>query len=209
MTADAGHLHLDGIPFPLAASPGSGWRISEGAAEIVSGPGTDYFVDPGYTDVPDEYTRLNADTLLGEVPAGDFQLVARVEADLRATYDAGVLLLRQGDRQWAKLCLEYSPSGQPMIVSVVTRDVSDDANALTLPSATSWLRIARKGPVIAFHASPDGQHWAMIRVFVLGAATTPTWVGLLAQSPSGDGCRVRFGDAHYLPHATESIRDGG
>lgn len=209
MTADAGHHHLDGIPFPLTGHPGSGWRVTAEALEVVSGAGTDYFVDPGYTHVPDAYTRLNADTLLGEVPDGDFQLLARVEAELRATYDAGVLLLRQGERQWAKLCLEYSPAGQPMIVSVVTRDVSDDANAMTLPAATSWLRIARKGRVIAFHASPDGQRWAMVRVFVLGGATTPTWVGFLAQSPSGDGCRVRFSDARYLPYAPEPIRDGG
>lgn len=88
-------LHVDGIPFPLTASSAAPWRVTGDGVEVVCGAGTDWFVDPGYTDVPDEFTRLNADTLLGQVPVGDFQFVARVEADLRSTYDAGVLAVRQ------------------------------------------------------------------------------------------------------------------
>lgn len=95
-----------------------------------------------------------------------------------------------------------------MIVSVVTREVSDDANAVAVPSGQVWLRIARKGRVLAFHASPDGEQWAMVRVFALGAADAPTWIGFLAQSPTGPGCSVRFSATSFRPFAPQSIRDG-
>lgn len=46
-------------------------------------------------------------------------------------------------RHWAKLCCEFSPAGEPMIVSVVCRGVADDANAFIVPGRPVWLRIGR------------------------------------------------------------------
>ena len=57
---------------------------------------------------------------------------------------------------WAKLCFEYSPQREPMVVSVVTRGLSDDCNSFVVDGATVWLRIARVGSAFAFHASTDG-----------------------------------------------------
>ena len=37
------------------------------------------------------------------------------------SFESGVLMLWIDDRHWGKLCFEYSPDRQPMIVSVVTR----------------------------------------------------------------------------------------
>ena len=71
----------------------------------------------------------NAATLLTDAPAGDFQLSARVRVRFAGTFDAGVLFLRHDRETWAKLCFEFSPRGQGMIVSVVNNRVSDDANA--------------------------------------------------------------------------------
>jgi hypothetical protein len=42
-----------------------------------------------------------------------------------STFDAGVLLLWVDERHWGKLCFEFSPAGDPMIVSVVCRGVAD------------------------------------------------------------------------------------
>jgi regulation of enolase protein 1 (concanavalin A-like superfamily) len=80
--------------------------------------------------------------------------------DGASTFDAGVLFVHADDTTWAKLCLELSPQGQPMIVSVVTRDVSDDCNSHPLEGAESWLRVARLSSAFAFHVSRDGERWS-------------------------------------------------
>jgi regulation of enolase protein 1 (concanavalin A-like superfamily) len=49
--------------------------------------------------------------------------------DFNGKYDAGTLFLLADDSHWSKLCFEYSPDEQGMVVSVVTRGTSDDANA--------------------------------------------------------------------------------
>src|SRR5690349_6884617 len=114
-------------------------RLPE-SLSMTAGAGTDLFVDPqGGPPV------LNAPCLLGR-PAGDYQLSARVTVDFAATFDAGVLVLYAHDGAWAKLCFERSPQGAPMVVSVVTRGVSDDANAFPVDGPTVWLRVSRLGP---------------------------------------------------------------
>ncbi|GAB2922320.1 hypothetical protein GCM10027075_22900 [Streptomyces heilongjiangensis] len=92
-------------------------------------------------------------------PVALYDLFARVSVDFRSKFDAGVLLLWQDDRTWAKLCFEYSPSMEGMVVPVVAREFVDDANAFDAGSGPLWLRIARMGRVIALHASLDGESW--------------------------------------------------
>src|SRR5699024_9658791 len=104
-----------------------------GAVSVTSDARTDIFIDPAMVDAEPGAAAgagvvLNASTLLGTPPAGDFQLSARVTVDFRSTFDAGVLLVWVDDRRWSKLCFELTPAGEPMIVSVVNRGVSDDAN---------------------------------------------------------------------------------
>src|SRR5215208_1314709 len=109
-------IALPSIPAPLSwGLPPVSWNTDAGALAITAGPRTDMFVNPSGTDVV-----LNAPWLVF-APTGDFMLSARVSVEFAATYDAGVLLLYAGERSWAKLCFEYSPQRQPMIVSVVTQ----------------------------------------------------------------------------------------
>jgi hypothetical protein len=49
--------------------------------------------------------------------------------EFASVYDAGVLLVHASERQWAKLCFEYSPQQRPTLVTVVTRGTSDDCNS--------------------------------------------------------------------------------
>ena len=83
-------------------------------------------------------------------------------------YDAGVLLLYAAERDWAKLCFEYSPQLRPTAVTVVTRGTSDDCNSFEVDGNTLWLRITRSGAAWAFHASSDGAWWRLLRYFSLG-----------------------------------------
>jgi len=153
-------------------------------------------------------SMLNAATLLGDAPDGDFQLSARVTVDFAATFDAGVFLLWLDERHWAKLCFEFSPAGEPMIVSVVCRGVSDDANAFTVPGRSAWLRVSRIDRAYAYHASLDGKTWQMIRVFALTGQTSRDRIGFEGQSPTGDGCSVTFDEIRFLPARLAVLRDG-
>jgi uncharacterized protein len=151
---------------------------------------------------------LNAATLLGTPPEGDFQLSARVTVGFQTQYDAGVLLLWVDEQCWAKFCFELSPAGEPMVVSVVTRGVSDDANAFVVPERSVWLRVSRVDRVYAYHASTDARTWRMVRVFSLGDSVTEHKVGFEAQSPTGDGCTVTFEEIRFTGHLLTDLRDG-
>jgi regulation of enolase protein 1 (concanavalin A-like superfamily) len=159
------------------------------------------FVNPAGTEVV-----LNAPRLVF-APEGDFMLSARVTVEFGATFDAGVLLLYAGERSWAKLCFEYSPQRQPMIVSVVTQGYSDDANAYVVAGNQTFLRIARLGRAFAFHASEDGASWQLIRNFTLEPAAQLA-AGFVAQSPTGAGCTATFADIVYTPARLADLRSG-
>jgi regulation of enolase protein 1 (concanavalin A-like superfamily) len=150
---------------------------------------------------------LNAATLLGVPPAGDFQLSARVSVDFASTFDAGVLLLWIDERHWAKLCFEYSPAGEPMVVSVVNRGVADDANAFVVDGRLVWLRVSRIDHAFAYHASFDGTTWRMIRFFTIDDPSAVS-IGFEAQSPTGDGCAVTFDDIRFTRERLGDLRDG-
>jgi regulation of enolase protein 1 (concanavalin A-like superfamily) len=95
-----------------------------------------------------------------------------------------------------------------MIVSVVTRGVSDDANAFTVAGRSVWLRVSRIGQVYAYHASTDGTTWQLVRVFTIGATSAGHRLGFEAQSPTGDGCPVTFEDICFVAERLDDLRDG-
>jgi regulation of enolase protein 1 (concanavalin A-like superfamily) len=169
---------------------------------LAAPPHTDLFIDPAGAD-----PVLNAPRSLKPMPDNDFQLSARVTVDFGQTYDAGVLLVWADDRNWAKLCFERSPQGDPMAVSVVTRGVSDDANAFTVNGNTLWLRVSHLGPAFAFHAAIDGELWEFVRYFALDTFAG-LQLGFEAQSPLGDGCTAAFDEIRYTPQRLTGLRDG-
>lgn len=194
---------LSSLPFALGweRPPVASGDDGESALWVEAGPITDLFVNPA-----DNAETVNAPRLLGVPPDGDFQLRAHVDVPFGAAFDAGAILLWADARHWAKLCLEYSPAGEPMIVSVVTRGVSDDANGFPLTTGDAWLRASRSGRALAFHASTDGRRWSFVRHFDVGAELT--LVGFAAQSPTGQGCRVSFDRIEFRPEGLADLRDG-
>ena len=202
--------HVPGIPFALTASSGSSWAVADasGAVQVTALPHSDIFIDPGAGASLNAESMLNAATLLGAPPAGDFQLSARVSVDFAATFDAGVLLLWVDERHWAKLCFEYSPDGEAMVVSVVNRGVADDANGFVVDGRTVWLRVSRIDHAFAYHASLDGEVWRMIRFFALDDPAGALTVGFEAQSPTGDGCAITFDQVEFTSSRLGDLRDG-
>ena len=200
-------MNLPELPFALQPhGPDGGWAYGNGVLTGRAGARQDRFVPPGGDSLE---PASDAPRLLGTAPAGDFRLTARVRVGFDAAFDAGVLYLHAGDRDWAKLCLELSPE-RPTICTVVTRGHSDDVNSYVVDGDSHWLRLSRTGRAFAFHASADGEKWTFVRVFTLGtpeqAATAS--VGFLAQSPTGEGCEVTFDRIAFRPEGLADLRDG-
>ena len=146
--------------------------------------------------------RANAPAYLDAVE-GDFLLSARVEVDFVSAFDAGALVLWGDEQTWAKLAFECSPAIEPMVVSVVTRGISDDCNSVVVDGNAVWLRIARIAPAYAFHMSTDGERWSFVRHFRLDGDLQ---VGFEAQSPTGGGCTARFSEIRFEAATLSELR---
>jgi len=202
--------HFNTLPFPLVSSHFDGWRVNKtsGVLTATALRKTDLYCNPKDGFAIEAPATLNALTLIGTPQADDFQFSSKVTVKFDSDYDAGVLLIWSNAKTWAKLCFEYSPDEEAMVVSVVTRGASDDANSFTLPIHEVWLRISRMGEVYAFHASHDGEFWKLIRVFTLGSAIENHKVGFVAQAPLGEGCEVTFESVKFSYSTLAQLRDG-
>lgn len=196
-------VHLAAIPVPLQWDiPPLGYHVEqERAVSITAGSRTDLFRSPAGDTVVQNSPRLLF------VPEGDFALSARVRVNFRNTFDAGVLVIYEHETSWAKLCFEFSPQRQPMIVSVVTRGLSDDCNSVPINGNEVYLRIARIGSAFAFHYSTDGKLWHMVRHFTLDKPDR-IHAGFSAQSPRGESCSAAFSSITYSHTPPADIRSG-
>lgn len=167
----------------------SDWRLTpDGGLSIVAGAQTDCFIEPAGA-----YAKDNAPCALWTPPDPNFLLSAKVTVGFSAAFDAGTIQLRATPTLWARVCFEYLPQGQPMVVSVVTRGVSDDCNSVVIDDNELYLRVARTPRTIAFHYSRDGHYWHFVRYFSLGAVENVR-VGFSAQAPTGDTCTADFSE---------------
>lgn len=173
-----------------------------GQISITAGAETDWFIDPA-----GDLVKMNAPVALFAPPDDAFCLQAKVAVEFAATYDAGVLFVYDHDHAWAKLCFEYSPQRQPTIVSVVTREASDDANCVAITEPATYLRLYRRHDAFAFHYSQDGRYWHLVRYFTLGRLEH-LQVGFSAQSPTGQACRATFSEIRYTPGRLANLRSG-
>jgi regulation of enolase protein 1 (concanavalin A-like superfamily) len=190
------------LPAPLRAiNEAEAWAVGPDSLTLRAGAKSDWFIDPA-----GEVVVENAPALV--MPAtGEWMLQASVSAAHEAAFDAAVLVVCAGEDTWAKLCLELSPQGQVLVVSVVTRGESDDCNSIAVESESMWFRISCLGSAFAFHFSSDGKRWDMVRYFGLGERDS-TEVGFLAQSPTGDGCTATFRDIAFIPARLADVRSG-
>lgn len=197
------HVTIPLLPEPLRwhGEPLHWEQTADRALTITAGPQTDWFTNPSTGTA-----KLDAPALLMPVH-GPCMLSALVGADHTSTFDAGVLAIFQSSQVWAKLCVELSPQGQAMIVTVVTRGLSDDCNSFTIAGHSAYLRLAKLERAYAFHYSPDGTRWDLIRHFALGEAPEVEF-GFLAQSPTGKSCTAHFQQIGFRSETLTEIRSG-
>lgn len=207
MSQPTENIHLSSFPQPLSwyGSPES-WNLSaDSTLSITSGQKTDWFIDPNTGK-----TTHNAPALLSPPQAGACQFMTHVTVDHAATFDAGTLVVHQSPQVWGKLALERSPQGQLMIVSVITRGISDDCNSVIVDGNSIYLRLSKLDRAYAFHYSHDGRLWHMVRHFALGEAGSADGdrIGFLVQSPTGEGCAAHFSQIAYVPQKLADLRSG-
>jgi uncharacterized protein len=193
-------LQVGNLPALAWLREPASFQVTAKTLTLLAQPKTDWFVDPNGAVHVD-----TAPALLFEADK-DFTLSAKVTVEFRDTYDAGVLSFYQHSKSWAKLCFERSPQGSPMIVSVVTKGTSDDCNSVALTENSVFLRISKSGKTCAFHFSSSGDYWHMIRYFAL--EDVPLKAGFLAQSPTGNGCKVNFSEVRLEYKTLKDIRSG-
>lgn len=166
------------------------FEIVDGKFKIIAGKGTDMFRDPGVT-----YNTDNAPKLLTPV-SGDFVASASVSHEFLSKWDGGALVLLQDSFHWVKFCFEKDYLGKNRIVSVVTRDVSDDCNSAVISNNKVFLKMARKGKVVTLYYSEDKSNWTLVRHVQLPWQQELKF-GFLAQSPTGESCGVTFEDFQF------------
>jgi regulation of enolase protein 1 (concanavalin A-like superfamily) len=197
-------LQLSAIPEELhwINAPQSAAIKTDDSFSMTAGPETDWFFDPAGNS-----RKRNAPVVLFTPPDESFTISAQVRVEFVSNFDAGVLFIYEDLDHWAKLCFEYAPNKQPMIVSVVTREQSDDSNAVYLASHVVYLRIYREGATFAFHFSEDGKYWHLVRHFTIGKLQN-LQVGFSVQSPTGQGCQAHFENISYRQGQIGDLRNG-
>ncbi len=160
------------------------WRFNDGILHVDVPEAADFFEDPAGVNV-----RASAPFLYCEAE-GDFSLTARVDVDMQGAYDSACVMVMADAKHWAKLCFELV-KGIPTIVSVVTKEVSDNCISEKVAGARPYLKILRAGNCFGFHYSLDAVDWTLIRFFRIDAHSKLK-VGVVAQCPAGSGTRVRI-----------------
>jgi uncharacterized protein len=178
--------------------------ISETKSVIeIEAPGkTDFFIDmfsmKPVDDAPFYYEKRK----------GDFVARVKVRPGFKKNYDAGGLFVYDTAKKWIKLEFEMTDLGYPSVVSVVTDGVSDDCNGEKAQGVEElWLQIVRKGDNWVLHHSEDGKKWKMVRYFQL-KMKDEVRIGLEAQSPRGNGCKVEFSGFRIADNTLADMRKG-
>ena len=135
----------------------------------------------------------------------DFIASVKIEPEFRSTYDAGAILIFDNEDQWIKVAFELTDLGYPSVVTVVTDNSSDDCNGEQIKEKAIWLRVLRKNKYWSIHYSLNGKTWKMIRYFELNL-NKKIKVGVISQSPTGNGCKVIFKDFTIKHNIYQDLR---
>jgi uncharacterized protein len=157
---------------------------------IVAGGKTDMFRDPNVA-----YNTDNAPKLLFE---GDdnFVLIASIEHAFASKWDGGALVIKQDSLHWIKFCFEKDYTAAKRVVSVVTKNISDDCNSVEMNSNKVYYKVAKADNIITLYYSGNGVKWFLVRHLQFDASKGFK-IGFLAQSPTGDQCEVKFSNISY------------
>lgn len=184
-------IHISSIPYGLFwENVPKSFSVQGNQFVIVAGKETDMFRDPNVT-----YNTDNAPKLLFEAD-DNFVLTASIEHAFTNKWDGGAIVIKQDSLNWIKFCFEKDYTGARRVVSVVTKNISDDCNSVEMNTNKVYYKVAKADNVITLYCSKDGIKWYLIRHLQFDAHKGFK-VGFLAQSPTGERCEVKFSDVVY------------
>lgn len=184
-------IRINSIPYGLFwENKADKFSVHGNEMIIVAGEKTDMFRDPNVT-----YNTDNAPKLLFR-PDSDFVLIAAIEHSFASKWDGGAIVLVQDSLNWIKFCFEKDYTGARRVVSVVTKNISDDCNSVEINKNKVYYKLAKADNVITLYYSLDSKKWFLIRHLQFDTDKNLT-LGFLAQSPTGKKCEVKFSDISY------------
>lgn len=161
-----------------------------GELTIVAGEKTDMFRDPNLMVNSD-----NAPKLIFKADQ-NFVLTASIQHPFTNTRDGGALIIMADSVNWIKYSFEKDYTGKHRVVTVVTKNISDESNSIEIESNVAYYKAAKADNVITLYFSTNGNNWFLIRRLQFDAKSGVK-VGFLAQSPNGKSCTVKFGNIKY------------
>src|SRR6266511_5989439 len=191
-------IKIKSIPYPLfwENSPEK-FSVDNNKIVIVAARKTDMFRDPNVT-----YNTDNAPKLLFKAD-NNFVLTVAIEHSFTSKWDGGALVIKQDSLNWIKFCFEKDYTGAKRLVSVVTKNISDDCNSVEVKTNKIFYKVAKADNVITLYYSMNGIKWFLIRHLQFDTAKGFK-AGFLAQSPTGNKCEVSFSNITYV---AKKIRD--
>lgn len=177
------------------------FQMTDGGILIKAKPHSDMVVDAQTAAIISNASYLAQDV------EGDFTFSALVSHRFLSTYDACCLIAYANDKLWSKACFECTEEGEHAVVTVMTNGLSDDANSVRITGESVWLRMCRKGDVISVQYSENGADWFFVRILHI-PLPNKVRLGILAQSPVGDGGDFLFRDITLIEGAPANMRFG-
>lgn len=136
--AQAQSLKFSKVPHTLSwTNKPISYKINPESIFIEAGEKTDMFRDPNVTYNTDNAPRLSftADP--------NFVLTAEIHHDFTSKWDGGAIVLEADKMNWIKFCFEKDYTGMHRVLSVVTKDISDDCNRWPLPATRFFMKLPR------------------------------------------------------------------
>ncbi|HLP96675.1 MAG TPA: DUF1349 domain-containing protein [Saprospiraceae bacterium] len=173
---------------------------SAGAIVMQAGAETDYFIEPGLPP----YEKNNAPLLFKTVDnTKPFTFSVKTTPVHDVKYDAGMVFLYVSDKEWLKFAFEADERLKHRLVTVKTKDFSDDNNHDAIEASSVYLKVSSDTKVVGFYYSTDNVEWQLVRVFKNEYPKTLK-LGIGTQSPAGKGNTSRF---EALQFRQESVKD--
>jgi uncharacterized protein len=113
------------------------FKIQDNELTIEGGEKTDMFRDPNVT-----YNTDNAPKLLFKADE-NFILSASIEHSFINKWDGGAIVIKSDSLHWIKFCFEKDYTGAKRVVSVVTKNISDDCNSVEIFATKVFYKMAK------------------------------------------------------------------
>jgi len=155
------------------------FQIEDSLFSITVTKGSDFFNNP------EDKSIVASAPFLYKGIQGDFVAKTLVQPDFSSKWNALSLMLHIDSLNWIKFAFENSDATGSSIVSVVTKETSDDANGVILNKEKQvWLAMVRKNNIYSMHWSKDDKSYRMARLTSMPEAAIVK-IGIEAQSPLG------------------------